>query len=718
MRILLFLFFGTFLLSSNSVNLFHGWNMIGSSTNESNLSKTFQGYQNIQYIWKYNNLSKNWEIFLNNLDAETTYPKFNSIKQKDAIWILNSGDEVQIQFLGSSQSDDTSIFQGWNFVGVDLEKITISKVFKEINEITKAWSFNNEKKEWLQFGQKDFTNYQDFDTLNQNDAFWIFNNSAKVITTDFTSNNKITVTENRDIKVDGDYLLLAWNDLGMHCLDDNYSIFSILPPYNNLRTTLIKKGREPHLNNPEIDVTYQSAINLDGTTNTESASKTDFWDNAKKLFNADLEKNQGLTGNFTPSNTPRKIENSSNGLMEVKGIPLTPYNDDGSKNYYQLIDVVAKNSNGQVVASTKAVLPVSDEMNCKKCHQSNSKWQKAKPSSGWENSTNITEDYKLNILKLHDDEHFISGYVKQLKNYNYKNSLYETAKSGTPILCASCHKSNALGTKGFDTIPQLTTAIHKVHSTVSDENGQLLNDSTNKNSCYSCHPGSDTDCLRGAMSETGNISCQNCHGKMSNVAKHSRIGWVSEPSCQGCHQNGKRTNSIFTDKSFTTLRDIVDTKFATNLKSNGDFALYKDSFGHGDLSCQACHGSQHSIYPSLKAEDNLQSQAIQGHNGTISNCVACHKSVPKTSNHGPHGMHSTSQWWVEEHEDIVEHNSNALENCKKCHGSDLRGSELSETFQDRKFDAEKFGTKTYKRGTKVSCFDCHNGVKKEDEDDD
>ena len=33
----------------------------------------------------------------------------------------------------------------------------------------------------------------------------------------------------------GKYTLVAWNDLGMHCVDGkDYSVFSILPPYNNL----------------------------------------------------------------------------------------------------------------------------------------------------------------------------------------------------------------------------------------------------------------------------------------------------------------------------------------------------------------------------------------------------------------------------------------------------------------------------------------------------
>ena len=40
----------------------------------------------------------------------------------------------------------------------------------------------------------------------------------------------------------GTYSLLAWNDLGMHCVDGkDYSVFSILPPYNNLHAQLVNK---------------------------------------------------------------------------------------------------------------------------------------------------------------------------------------------------------------------------------------------------------------------------------------------------------------------------------------------------------------------------------------------------------------------------------------------------------------------------------------------
>ncbi len=39
--------------------------------------------------------------------------------------------------------------------------------------------------------------------------------------------------------VGGGYTLLAWNNLGMHCMDSDYSIFSILPPYNVVNAQLI-----------------------------------------------------------------------------------------------------------------------------------------------------------------------------------------------------------------------------------------------------------------------------------------------------------------------------------------------------------------------------------------------------------------------------------------------------------------------------------------------
>ena len=41
------------------------------------------------------------------------------------------------------------------------------------------------------------------------------------------------------------YEVLAWNDLGMHCYDKDFSTFSILPPYNTVWAQVIEKGSPP-----------------------------------------------------------------------------------------------------------------------------------------------------------------------------------------------------------------------------------------------------------------------------------------------------------------------------------------------------------------------------------------------------------------------------------------------------------------------------------------
>ena len=36
---------------------------------------------------------------------------------------------------------------------------------------------------------------------------------------------------------------MGWNNLGMHCMDSDYSVFSILPPYNTINAQLIVGGK-------------------------------------------------------------------------------------------------------------------------------------------------------------------------------------------------------------------------------------------------------------------------------------------------------------------------------------------------------------------------------------------------------------------------------------------------------------------------------------------
>jgi hypothetical protein len=520
----------------------------------------------------------------------------------------------------------------------------------------------------------------------------------------------------------GAYTLLAWNDLGMHCMDgSDFSVFSILPPYNNLNAQLIKKvGTSNKHVTTGVTITYTAAASLNGKFNTTSMydnnnnPKTNFWDYVGKLFNATPANDIGLTGNHTPTLTAKPLAyNAAHNWWEATGLPLTPYNDDGTKNYYPMVNVTAKDTSGNILATTKVVLPISDEMDCKVCHGSTSGYTQAKPSAGWENDPNAEKDFKYNILRLHDQK-FPTAVsdnqsALQAKGYTgYSNTgLYASAKNGNPTLCATCHASNALPGTGIAGIKPLTEAIHSLHANANDPvAGIKLGASTNRSACYRCHPGATTQCLRGAMGKQSNIQCQSCHGDMNAVGKHGRVGWMDEPNCQACHQNGQRYLKAVTNTSTGALRASLDNRFATNSNTpQAGVSMYRFSTGHGHMQCEACHGSTHAIYPSSHKVDNLQSIAVQGHEGTIAECIACHSTMPSTTTGGPHGMHTVGQAWVENHKHVAEQNPTQ---CSACHGSNYRGSVLSKTFSTRVLSIEH-GTKTLPQGHQVSCYDCHNG---------
>ena len=110
----------------------------------------------------------------------------------------------------------------------------------------------------------------------------------------------------------------------------------------------------------------------------------------------------------------------------------------------------------------------------------------------------------------------------------------------------------------------------------------------------------------------GGMWCTNCHGDMRAVGNDNRMPWVDEPRCgdTACH----------------------GPQYAENPNT-----LYRNSTGHGGLYCESCHNSTHAILPSREARDNIQTIALQGYAGTITECSVCHGlTVP--AGQGPHGM--------------------------------------------------------------------------------
>ncbi len=524
----------------------------------------------------------------------------------------------------------------------------------------------------------------------------------------------------------GQYTLIGWNNLGMHCMDDDYSVFSILPPFNTVDAHLIDAAGKLVQTLPAgVTVTFQAVADPDGSINCTAVGKSNFWQHAPALFGAALLPDTGLTGVRMPgpANTPQPLTFSA-GMkwFEAAGIPITPIDDFMQANRYPMMRLTAKNASGTVLAKTDIVLPVSGEMDCRACHGSGS-GPAAQPAAGWVNDPHPSRDYRLNILRLHDERHSGSPVFQaalSTAGYASEGLFASVSAGGTPILCAKCHASEALGTGGAAGVMPLTQAMHAKHSSViSPADGLPLDHIASRSSCYQCHPGSQTRCLRGAMggavaaNGTAAMQCQSCHGNMSAVGASTRTGWLDEPGCGSCHtgtatQNrGKiRYDSVFDDAG--QIRTALNAVFATNTDTPiVGKSLYRFSKGHGGLQCSACHGSTHAEFPSVHRNDNLQSFNLQGHVGVLSDCTACHASMPSTITGGPHGMHPISQSWARDHADSAR--SVGLVTCQACHGTDYRGTVLSRTLGDRSFST-KFGSFSYKRGMEVGCYECHNGT--------
>ena len=546
-------------------------------------------------------------------------------------------------------------------------------------------------------------------------------------------------TDTSGSTVTATHQVLAFNDLGMHCADLDYSAFVILPPYNVIHSQVIERAERPRiLDDSQVSVSYRGVADAAGSINTTSqnqagaVNKTNFWDTNPKtgnsyvfdLFGLDPPADEGLAfGQAMPGilnpytvNDPQPFNHFDAGKrwFAADGVPILPIDDAGQLNAYPLMRVSATLPSGENVASLDVVLPVASEADCQNCHAL------GKIAAPFDNpifidandptdSNSVLQAAKHNILALHDAEH----------NTDLLNE--------TPVLCARCHYSAALDLGGTGPAdeqigrPKMSEVMHGHHGELKDATGAPLfpTDGTLDETCYQCHPGKVTKCLRGAMGGAG-IDCVDCHGSMAAVGRSTREPWLDEPRCESCHTGDALSNlgAIRLSQAWDGDIDIATPRIAANKRfaENAD-TLYRNSLGHGGVACEGCHGSTHAIWPNAlpSANDNIAANQLQGHAGTISECSVCHTSLPLTLN-GPHGMHNVnSRAWNLEHEDFYERNPNA---CRACHGQNLEGTVLSMTAADRVYlrdeeededdDNSASGqTISVAKGTPVSCSLCH-----------
>jgi hypothetical protein len=404
------------------------------------------------------------------------------------------------------------------------------------------------------------------------------------------------------------YVVLAWNNLGMHCYDPDFSNLGILPPYNTLQAQVIKVGDPPQIITDNIVVEYNFPDNTYSVADNGRAAgkkdKSNFWQYAQPLFSLKdpLKPNIGLTG----IGLSGKMSKASDGAYFIaEGIPLTDIldKDAASGNVYPfqkaIITVKDASNPTAILAQITAVAPVSTELMCSECHSDTG--DATTGAMNADHAITPTGKTETNILALHDKLNgtLTGNYQKYLVN-NPALLAKTPLMDYQPVLCGSCHADAALGLSGVAGISNLSNAMHGHHN---PDNAPDITPDTN--GCYKCHPGETTRCLRDTMSQNFGAGCTDCHGDITVVAQNTQP-WVIEPQCSNAACHG--------------------AAYASNLPESQP--LYRMSIGHGGIFCAACHDSPHAISPSREANDGIKFIALQGHTGSLSNCTVCHATKP------------------------------------------------------------------------------------------
>ncbi|MCB1760386.1 MAG: cytochrome C [Gammaproteobacteria bacterium] len=497
----------------------------------------------------------------------------------------------------------------------------------------------------------------------------------------------------------------------------------------------------------------------------------------------------------------------------AEGVPIMPTDDAGRANAYPLMRIQAHNSSGQLLAEVDTVLPVASEADCQGCHLEQevctdlglgincgdvaNYYEGIKYSADFITQSNLAANNvpgdtneqvalnaaKINILRLHD------------------------AKNGTAldaqrsIVCANCHYTPALDLahlgpndsngKEQTRHQSMSRVMHSYHANlptkvgydvdgafdqlfplmpIADVRSAEQTEDILEQTCYGCHPGKRTKCLRGAMSDGGMV-CQDCHGQGTQVGDDftenfpqqafnvtvdpshpdfnagvagKRVPWASEPKCQSCHLGDvtqvrqlqvsgelqdlllnvedKRGNSdglrlrmayrVSDHKSNAgapnslPLLDFADSRFAS------DRPLYRlsgasEQDGHGGLFCEGCHGSTHAIWPNANPWANDNKTAMDLQ-GHTGTIIEC-----STCHEGDLGITLDGPHGMHPVGAVnfaKEHGGFAERNrnqCRACHGQNGEGSVLSRTAADRLLQTDDRGMLSIPKGTPVGCGDCH-----------
>ena len=452
----------------------------------------------------------------------------------------------------------------------------------------------------------------------------------------------------------GDVVVIANNDLGMHCVCPGASTFLLLPPFNTIRAQVFeRRGEEPRLlTNPgKIKVQYSILENSDDSLKADPYFK-DWMENAPKIFPGYQPvrpdgRIQGLTG----ATLSGEMDAQNGSFWEAKGIPAfpalnvanganmtDPFGGPNRKPYLTAAIKVFDRTSGKLLAETTTLIPTAFG-GCCGCHLklASERGFPATARGSFELMGMLHEkDSGINISKIDIDGDGIGG----------------------PVRCSWCHLDPAMGETSAPGVPNhpeysvssktLSEVVHGFHAKNKDV---LAMDPKIATDCYRCHPGNGIECYRGHHTQKA-LWCTDCHGDLNQRIKQGQLKkpWSDQtlPTCSKCHG---------------------DVGEGSGYLDTGIFGAYLNSRGHkGKVLCSTCHGEPHALYPSNLEKDNVQMVRLQGINKPLGKCDVCHAGEGGFGKppHDKGGFSST-----------ISNNHNANGNQNVVASSELKGTCLS-----------------------------------------
>jgi len=371
-----------------------------------------------------------------------------------------------------------------------------------------------------------------------------------------------------------EYALVAWADQGMRFHAESEK-WALLPAGNVIRAQLVLRDNAPEILTEGVELEYAVEDGFEG---------------------------KDLSG------TMRSYEEK--GRFEAK-LAVKPYKN-GKFQPLPTIVITAK-KDGEVIAKTKTTLPTSDQMGCLNCHGGT--WDR--------DGSGVADETVENILAIHD-----------------RMNGTDHMKRGVPVRCAKCHADSLQHATGRKDLPSLSAAIHGVHAV-------YMAGRDAENSCLKCHP---QNSLRGQHNEVG-MECTNCHGAVEDhaigllkadrergvksvekllaiipprdagtiEAINAREPWVNQPDCLTCHVDYAAPDN---DNAFNAWTPDED-------------GLYSSRHDNLGVTCAACHGAPHAIYPSTSRDSLLPMQYMgEGQSlGAGGTCTVCHIDAMEDAAH-------------------------------------------------------------------------------------